>query len=137
MQRPNKDIKFSHAHRALCYSILLEDLEQREGKSRIKLWHWDCKSAWQNSDRSLKRSLFSGLILLILDWLFRMTQWLHPSFVRGQFITADKSIITLNFTWKKVLAPSFTPCVELTFIVKPFNAPALQNQKKINRLCFS
>ncbi len=44
----------------------------------------------------------TGLILMLLDWSFRINQWLHPSFVTGVIGAPDKSIITLEMNWHKV-----------------------------------
>ena len=54
------------------------------------------------SHKNIQISANAGMILLALDWLFRLVQWLHPSWVSGRFITADKSIITLELKWQKV-----------------------------------
>lgn len=47
-------------------------------------------------------TLLSGLILMLLDWSFRINQWLHPSFVTGVIGAPDKSVITLEMKWHKV-----------------------------------
>lgn len=52
--------------------------------------------------RHASRCFHAGLVLLALDWTFRLAQWLHPSFVTGRFVTSDKSVITIHLTWKKV-----------------------------------
>lgn len=61
--------------------------------------------------------LFAGLILLGLDWTFRLVQWLHPTWVTGKFVSGDKSIITLEFKWKKAshaLIRLATKCTSLS-----------------------
>lgn len=47
------------------------------------------------------------MVLLALDWVFRLTQWLHPAWVTGQFVTADQSVITLNLLWKQARVLSY------------------------------
>lgn len=47
---------------------------------------------------------FAGIILLLLDWVYRLKQWRNRSIVTGTIVGPDKSIVTMEMNWKKVLA---------------------------------
>ena len=48
---------------------------------------------------------FAGLVLMLLDWTYRLNQWRNRAYVTGTITGPDKSIVTLEMKWKKVCAP--------------------------------
>ena len=46
---------------------------------------------------------YAGLVLYFLDVTFRLTQWGVTSGVQCQFVSADKTFVTIRLKYNKVL----------------------------------